>query len=156
MLDAVSAPLGDHLQPISDLLSQLSHLLTDPSPGSLTARKDELLAQRDQFRAIYQEAEEQVAVLTGVTGILEQLVNTLTAQLGGAAVTKVEISGQLPEVLAELQGRSDLAPAGAPVYGVLLLASTPNGAQALQTLLGLGAQLQDLPALAPLFPGTTP
>lgn len=140
MIDLTSGTLGEHFRPFSDLLEQMQHLLTDPSPGGVTAYKDELIAQVDQLQSLVTEAQEKVNAVTSAVDMLSQLANTLTNQLQHASVTKVEVQGTLPEILGEVAAGVSV-PEGQKVYGVLLLAALPDAQQAISSVLGIAQKL---------------
>lgn len=140
MLDIKKATIGQHLQPLSELLEQMQFMLTDPAPGSITAVKNEVLGQVDQMQNLLNEARSRADQLLSVTDLLEQQINSLISQLTSASVTKVEISGDAATVMSQLQAQLPQIASG-HVYGVMFLADVPNAQQAIGTLLGLARQL---------------
>lgn len=137
------ATLGQQLPGMADLLTQLSNLLTDPTPGGLDTIRTQATAVIGQLRDELERVEGAQATLEGHISMMEEMVRTLSGALGESGVSRVEFSGQWPDVLGEIGGQaSAIASPGQQTYGIMLLATTPNADRALSALIGLGRTLR--------------
>lgn len=138
--------LGQHLPNIGTLLEQLSFALTDPSPGGISSRKEELQGMLEAAEQEVVRVREEISTISSSLDTLHGLITTLTDQLGKSGVALVTVSGgTYDEVLSGLRdraGREEPFGLGQAVYGVLLLTATPDGAGALRTILGVGNALK--------------
>jgi hypothetical protein len=134
--------MGDAVPALNTVVQQLGDLLTDTAPGGL-------LDIRTQADNIIGQVQTQIDTLKAEKGALESQVGSLTLQLqaltgamAATGVASVEFSGSFDLVLGAVSSRaSEIAPNGAAVYGVMLVASTPEANLALSSILGAARTL---------------
>lgn len=141
-----SLNIGQNLPAIGDLLEQLNFILTDPTPGGLLQKKQQVEDYIDMASAELERVQNEFSVIKAQMDVLISLLTGLTSALKVSGVALVEFSGSTyGEVLDQLSQKADVGepqPRANPAYGVMLVANTPNAAYALQTLLGVGRAIK--------------
>ena len=140
-LKVTSAQLGDHLGGLRDLTQQLSDLLTNPAPGGIVAKRDELMGMIEQAQQLVSESTAQLETLNGLTSLLTQHLSTLIGALGTAGVTKITFSGPAQTVAGEHAQALAQAATGAQLHGFTLVATNPSAKDALSGLIGVAESL---------------
>lgn len=135
--------LGGQLPGMQDLLSQLTNMLGDETPGGLSDLRSKAGSVITQLQDELERVRQDQATLEGQISLMEGQLRTLGDAMLQGGVTRAEFSGQWPGVLDTLRSRQgEMAGAGQNVYGILLLASTPQADRALSAVIGLGRTMR--------------
>lgn len=140
-VQVTSAQLGEHLGGVRDLVQQLGDLLSNPAPGGIVARREELLGMIQQAQQLVSEAESQLETINGLTGLLTQHLSTLVGALETSGVTRVTFSGPAATVRAEHAAAMGGIGGSGVLHGFTLVAATPDARQALAGIVGVGEAL---------------
>lgn len=137
------ATLGQQVPAIADVMTQLSNLLDDPTPGGLKDLQNQASSLISQVTSEIDRLQARYETLMGHINMIQTLVDSVGGALGEAGVARAEFSGDWAEVIAALEDRKgELAGDAQQVYGMLFLASTPGADRALSALAGLSRTLK--------------
>lgn len=135
--------LGAQVPGMQDLLTQLTNMMADETPGGLSDIRAQASGVIGQLQDELERVMQVQATLEGQLSMVEGQLKSLAGAMLQGGVTRAEFSGTWPGVLDTMKTRhSEMATPGQNVYGILLMATTPQADRALSAVIGLGRTLR--------------